>query len=80
MLNLTQEEARARIRKLSPYRTVSGTERKQLELVFALMEPVYQFNDQRSWTDVYHLDDQIFYVSSGCGDEVEIVERLPDVD
>lgn len=42
------------------------------------MEPVYSFNDQRSWTDVYHLDGRVYQVTGSFGDADEIVEVLND--
>lgn len=75
MLKLTVGEV---IRRLSPYRTVTGDEYKKLTVVFALMEPVYSFNDQRSWTDVYHLDGRVYQVTGSFSDADEIVEVLND--
>lgn len=55
MKKMTPEEARAFIRKVMgpPTREVKGKEKDALLLMFALMDPVRESNNQHSWSSDY---------------------------
>jgi len=60
----TPEEARAFIRKVMgpPKRRVEGKEHEQLMLMFAMMEPVRETNNQHSWCAEYKIGNRLFEV------------------
>ena len=78
---MTPEEARAFIRKVMgpETETITGDERKHLLLIFAMLEPHSQSNNQRTWTDVYFYTNKEYHVTYGFGgDEDPLVELLLD--
>ena len=76
---MTQEEARAFIRKIMgpERRKIQGEEREHLMTVFALIDPVSDSNNQRFWTDVYHHAGKVYHHTTG-EDLDELEEILPD--
>lgn len=81
---MTPEQARAWIRGVMgpPRRTLEGKEREEMLLLLALKEPVSNSNNQHAWTDVYHLGDRVFHVTSfpADGDDVILEEMLSEED
>jgi hypothetical protein len=58
-------------------RTVLSPEREHLLTIFALLEPISESNNQRTFTQVYEHAGKVYHVTSGW-DEEEIEEILPD--
>jgi hypothetical protein len=78
---LTPDEARAFIRKVMgpPYRTLEGREKENVWLMIQLIdEPTSASNNQRTITEVYHLNQKEYHVTYFDGDDFEIDEMLPD--
>lgn len=77
---MTPEQARDWIRSvMGPRRrTLEGKEREEMLLLLALKEPVSNGNNQRSWTDVYHVGPQVFHVTWFSADDVVVEEILPE--
>lgn len=77
---MTPEQARAWIRSVvgPPRRTLEGKEQEDMLLMLALIEPVGSSNNQHAWTDVYHVGQQVFHVTSfpADGDDVILEEIL----
>jgi len=73
---LTKEQARTRLRRIFPYRTLEGEERATILTLLMLTHPVSSFNDQRSWTDVYYLGDRKYHVTYFSPTEIDITEVL----
>ena len=78
---LTPDEARAFIRKVMgpPYRTLEGQEKENVWLMIQLIdEPTSASNNQRTITEVYHLNQKEYHVTYFDGNDFEIDEILPD--
>lgn len=79
--NMTPEELKAFLRKVMgpPYRTLEGQEKENVWLMIKLIdEPTSASNNQRTITEVYHLNQKEYHVTYFDGDEFEINEMLPD--
>lgn len=76
----TKEEAQAFLRKVlgPPKRQIDGDEHKRLMLMFALMEPVRESNNQRSWTEEYVIGNKRYDVHYFPNEEPFIEEYLDD--
>ena len=62
---------------LDVHRKIEGKERDDLVLLFKMMEPTNQSNNQHSWTDTYHIGDREYHVHYFPGaDEAEIEEYI----
>ena len=72
---MTAEEAKAFVRKIMgpPRRSLEGKERDHIWTLLQLREPTSQSNNQRSWTDVYHLNGKEYQVHY-FGEEPNIEE------
>jgi hypothetical protein len=78
---MTPEEAKAWIRKVMgpPRRTLEGQEKDNVWLMIQLIdEPTSASNNQRTITEVYHLNQKEYHVTYFDGDDFEIDEMLPD--
>ena len=64
MSKMTAEEARAFVRKVMgpARRSLEGKERDHIWTLLQLIEPASQSNNQRTWTDVYHLNGKEYHV------------------
>ena len=73
----TQEEARAFIRKVMgpPKRELEGKEYDHIWTLLQLIDPVHSSNNQRTWTDEYHLNGKKYDVTFGLGEQ-PIIEEL----
>ena len=59
------------------HRKIEGQERENLVLLFKMMEPTEQSNNQHSWTDTYHIGEREYHVNYFPGaEEAEIEEYL----
>lgn len=47
---------------LDKRRKVEGQEYDNLMLMFKMMEPVQQDNNQHTWTDTYHIGERVYHV------------------
>ena len=77
----TPEEARAWIRKVMgpPRRTLEGQEKENVWLMIQLIdEPTSASNNQRTITEVYHINRKEYHVTYFDGDYFEIDEMLAD--
>jgi hypothetical protein len=76
---MTVAEARAFIRKVMgpARRLIEGQEREHLFLVFNLIEPTSESNNQHTWTSVYHHAGKEYHYTEGSGFD-ELAEILPD--
>ena len=62
-----------------PRRTLEGQEKDNVWLMIQLIdEPTSASNNQRTITEVYHLNQKEYHVTYFDGDEFEIDEMLPD--
>lgn len=62
---------------LDVHRKIEGKERDDLVLLFKMMEPTESSNNQRSWTDTYHIGEREYRVHYWPGDqEAEIEEYI----
>ena len=61
---MTVEEAQAFVRKVMgpARRSLEGKERDHIWTLLQLIEPTSQSNNQRTWTDVYHLNGKEYHV------------------
>jgi hypothetical protein len=78
---MTPEEAKAWIRKVMgpPRRTLEGQEKDNVWLMIQLIdEPTSASNNQRTITEVYHLNQKEYHVTYFDGDDFEIHEISPD--
>ena len=75
---MTPEQARAWMRSVigPPRRTLEGQEREDMLLMLALKEPVSNSNNQHAWTDVYHVGQQVFHVTSFSASGDDVVEEI----
>ena len=81
MKTMTTEEARIFIRKVMgpPRRTLEGQEKENVWLMIQLIdEPISVSNNQRTITEVYHLNQKEYQVTYFSTDNFEIEEMLPD--
>jgi hypothetical protein len=64
MSKMTAEEARAFVCKVMgpARRSLEGKERDHIWTLLQLIEPASQSNNQRTWTDVYHLNGKEYHV------------------
>jgi hypothetical protein len=78
MRELTKEEAQSFIRKVMgpPRRRVEGKEHDNLMLMFTLMEPVRESNNQHSWCAEYDLGGKRYDVHYFPNEEPFIEEYL----
>lgn len=76
---MTIEDARAFIQKVMgpPRKTLESKEREHIWTLLQLIEPTSQSNNQRSWTDVYHLNGKEYHVHF-FSEEPKIEEILKD--
>ena len=79
-----QEEALAFLRKIGmkKRRTLLGTERDHMLLVFALIGPTESSNNQRTFSEIYHHIGKEYEVTYGFSDEGEpdpIIEELTEL-
>lgn len=59
------------------HRKIEGQERENLVLLFKMMEPTEQSNNQHSWTDTYHIGEREYRVHYFPGaEEAEIEEYI----
>lgn len=79
VLNMTPEEAQLFIRRVMgpPKRVLEGDERDHMLLVFRLLEPIRQSNNQRSFTDEYVYAGKMYDVHYFEGETI-VEEYLPD--
>lgn len=82
MKDRTREEARAFIRKVMgpPMRTIEGQEKERLLLMFALMDPVKESNNQHSWSADYCVGHRHYSVTTFPEQEDPIVEEYLEDD
>jgi hypothetical protein len=81
MKTMTTEEARIFIRKVMgpPRRTLEGQEKENVWLMIQLIdEPISVSNNQRTITEVYHLNQKEYQVTYFSTDNFEIEEMLSD--
>jgi hypothetical protein len=81
MKTMTTEEARIFIRKVMgpPRRTLEGQEKENVWLMIQLIdEPTSVSNNQRTITEVYHLNQKEYQVTYFSTDNFEIEEMLSD--
>jgi hypothetical protein len=79
--NMSPEELKAFLRKVMgpPRRTLEGTEKEKVCLMIQLIaEPTSSSNNQRTITEVYHLNQKEYHVTYFDGEHFEIDEMLPD--
>lgn len=78
MRNMTQEQAKAWIRKLMgpPKRQLMGKELENIQFLMDMCEPVRSTNNQRSITDEYLIGGRRYDVTYGIGNDpiVEVYE------
>lgn len=78
---LSPEELKVLLRKVMgpPRRTLEGQEKENVWLMIQLIdEPTSTSNNQRTITEVYHLNQKEYRVTYFDGDDFEIDEMLPD--
>jgi len=73
----TEQEAKDFIRKVmgAPRRRLEGKERENIWLLISLLSPVSSSNNQRTWTDEYHLNGKKYDVTYGLED-IPVIEEL----
>lgn len=59
-------------------RRLEGQEAKNVELMCALVEPTETSNNQRTITDVYHINQKEYHITYGLEDKLIVEEILPD--
>ena len=59
-------------------RRLEGQEAKNVELMCTLVEPTETSNNQRTITDVYHINLKEYHITYGLEDELIVEEILPD--
>lgn len=76
---MSSDERRAWIRKISgpTHRRIEGMERSELMLMFALMKPVGESNNQRFITEVYRIAGKEYNVIYGM-EEDPVVEEIEE--
>lgn len=79
---MTPEQARAWIRKIigPPRRRLEGQEAKSVELMCTLVEPTSTSNNQRTITDVFHINLKEYHITYMLEDEPVIEEILNEKD
>ena len=80
-----QEEALAFLKKIGmkKRRTLTGTEREHMLLIFALIDPSESSNNQRTFSETYHHVGKEYEVTYGFSDSGEpdpIVEELTELE
>ena len=80
-----QEEALAFLKKIGmkKRRTLTGTEREHILLIFALIDPIDSSNNQRTFTNTYRYIGKEYEVTYGFSDSGEpdpIVEELTELE
>lgn len=77
---MTSEERRAWIRSIQgpEHRRVEGQERSELMLMFALMTPVSESNNQRFITEEYNIAGREYHVIYGMETDPVVEEVLQD--
>lgn len=79
--SMSPEELKVLLRKVMgpPRRTLEGQEKENVWLMIQLIdEPTSTSNNQRTITEVYHLNQKEYRVTYFDGDDFEIDEMLPD--
>ncbi len=74
-LNFTHEEAKEFLRKVHGRPQLEIKDEKEIEqltLLFAMMDPISQSNNQHSWCDVYLLGETTYEVTTFEGNETVI--------
>ncbi len=82
MRDMTQEQAKAWIRKLMgpPKRRLEGKEHERMMLLFSMTEPVRETNNQHSWCAEYNLGGKMYDVHYFPGEDPFIEEYLDETD
>lgn len=76
MRNISSETLISLLKNLFPKTTeITGVERENLLIMFAMMEPIEESNNQRTITSVYKLGNIEYNVTYGLSD-LPIVERI----
>jgi len=80
MATKTPEELRAWIRKTTgpEHRRIGGQERSELMLMFALMTPVSESNNQRFITEEYNIAGREYHVIYGMETDPVVEEVIVD--
>lgn len=65
-----------RIGAYDKHRKVEGQEYDNLMLVFKIMEPVEQSNNQHTWTDTYHIGERVYNVIYFPEDDKPLIEEF----
>ena len=79
--SMSPEELKVFFRKVMgpPRRTLEGQEKDNVWLMIQLIdEPTSASNNQRTITEVYHLNQREYHVTYFDGNDFEIDEMLPD--
>jgi hypothetical protein len=79
--SMTPEELKSFLRKVMgpPRRTLEGQEKDNVWLMIQLIdEPTSASNNQRTITEVYHLNQKEYHVTYFDGDDFVIDEMLSD--
>jgi hypothetical protein len=78
--NMTKEQARAFIRKISgpPMRTITGDEYDVTMTMLRLKSPVSESNNQRTMTVVYNIGKAVYHITYGLEDEPVLEIMLED--
>jgi hypothetical protein len=68
-VDMTQEEAKAFIRKITgpERRRITGEDRKHLLMIFAMLTPNETSNNQHTLTEVYYYSNNTYHVTYGFG-------------
>ena len=80
-----KEEALAFLRRIGmkQRRTLTGTEREHMLLIFALIKPTDSNNNQRTFSEIYHhagKEYEVTYGFSNSGEPDPIVEELTELE
>jgi hypothetical protein len=80
-----EEEALAFLKKIGmkKRRTLTGTEREHMLLIFALIGPTDSSNNQRTFSETYHYCDKEYDVTYGFSEGNEpdpIVEEITELE
>ena len=77
--NLNDEEAVKLLKSIGAFdkhRPIMGEERKRLELMFAMMEPIEESNNQHSWTSTYKIGDRVYHCHFFPGADEPMIEEF----
>lgn len=58
------------------HRRVEGEEYVQLVILFKMMEPVDQSNNQHTWTDTYHVGERVYNVTYFPDEDEPLIEEF----